>query len=62
MTTYQIDNLDFGVLKGKTILITGGVTGIGRATVALAHRKLSLTIQTRDFSQSALPGSSKKTS
>ena len=43
MTTYKIDDTDFAVLRGKTVLITGSVTGIGRATVYLAHGRFSPT-------------------
>lgn len=37
MTTYTVDDEEFAALKGKTVLITGSVTGIGRATVHLAY-------------------------
>lgn len=37
MTTYTVDDKEFAALKGKTVLITGSVTGIGRATVHLAY-------------------------
>lgn len=43
MTTYLIDDEDFAVLKGKTVLITGSVTGIGRAAVDLAYSEFSHT-------------------
>ncbi|KAK3381034.1 hypothetical protein B0H63DRAFT_494957 [Podospora didyma] len=38
MTTYQVDDGEFAALKGKTILLTGCSTGIGRATAYLAHK------------------------
>ncbi|KAL1903735.1 hypothetical protein Sste5344_010572 [Sporothrix stenoceras] len=36
MTSYTITPADLTVLRGKTILITGGVSGIGRAAVDIA--------------------------
>ncbi|KAI0121268.1 hypothetical protein BJ170DRAFT_644282 [Xylariales sp. AK1849] len=38
MTTYHVDEAEFAGLKGKTILLTGCATGIGRATAILAHK------------------------
>ncbi|KAJ9149268.1 NAD(P)-binding protein [Pleurostoma richardsiae] len=38
MTTYHIDDSDFASLWGKTILLTGCATGIGRQTAYLAHK------------------------
>ena len=40
MTTYNVRDEDFAALQGKIILITGSVTGIGRATALLAHSKI----------------------
>lgn len=39
MTSYDYDNAELSALKGKTILIFGAATGIGLATVQLAHCK-----------------------
>lgn len=39
MTTYQLKDEELHALKGKTILITGAATGIGRAAVDIMHRK-----------------------
>jgi NAD(P)-dependent dehydrogenase (short-subunit alcohol dehydrogenase family) len=39
MTAYKIDDAEFAALHGKTILITGCATGIGRAAAVLAHRE-----------------------
>jgi NADPH:quinone reductase-like Zn-dependent oxidoreductase len=43
MTSYVIDDHEFEVLRGRTILIIGAATGIGQATVRLAHRKIPHT-------------------
>jgi NAD(P)-dependent dehydrogenase (short-subunit alcohol dehydrogenase family) len=37
MTTYDFTEVELQALKGKTILITGASTGIGRDTVKIAH-------------------------
>ncbi|CAK7236644.1 hypothetical protein SBRCBS47491_009708 [Sporothrix bragantina] len=36
MTTYTVTSADLKVLEGKTVLITGGASGIGRAAVDIA--------------------------
>ncbi|KFY79217.1 hypothetical protein V499_01752 [Pseudogymnoascus sp. VKM F-103] len=38
MTTYDFKDVELLALKGKTILVTGASTGIGRETVKVAHR------------------------
>ncbi|KFY94442.1 hypothetical protein V500_03251 [Pseudogymnoascus sp. VKM F-4518 (FW-2643)] len=38
MTTYDLKDSELEALKGKTLLITGASTGIGRDTVKLAHK------------------------
>lgn len=38
MATYNIADSEFGALKGKTVLLTGCATGIGRSTAYLAHK------------------------
>ncbi|KAK0650755.1 Secoisolariciresinol dehydrogenase [Lasiodiplodia hormozganensis] len=38
MTTYDLDDSEFKALKGKTIIITGAASGIGRAAAQIAHR------------------------
>ena len=40
MTEYKIDDSEFASLRGKTVLLTGCATGIGRATAYLAHSEL----------------------
>jgi NAD(P)-dependent dehydrogenase (short-subunit alcohol dehydrogenase family) len=37
MTTYDFKDVELLALKGKTILVTGASTGIGRETVKVAH-------------------------
>ncbi|KAJ9604227.1 hypothetical protein H2200_011061 [Cladophialophora chaetospira] len=37
MTSYEFEDSELEVLQGKTVLIVGAATGIGRATVLLAH-------------------------
>jgi NAD(P)-dependent dehydrogenase (short-subunit alcohol dehydrogenase family) len=39
MASFQIKDSELEALQGKTVLIVGAATGIGRATVFLAHRK-----------------------
>lgn len=38
MTTYKIEQSEWAKLNGKTILIVGGCTGLGRAAVEIAHK------------------------
>ena len=37
MTTYTLDTEKLAGLKGKTVLIIGAVTDIGRAALQIAH-------------------------
>jgi hypothetical protein len=39
MATYTMSPADLHAVQGKTIIITGGVTGIGRAAVDIALGK-----------------------
>lgn len=39
MIKYEVEDHELQALKGRVILIIGAATGIGRATVLLAHRK-----------------------
>lgn len=43
MTTYDLDDSEFEALKGKTIIVTGGASGIGRAAVQIAHSELAFS-------------------
>lgn len=51
MTTYKLEDSELEGLKGKTILITGCATGIGRATVLIAHSRLFCTFGWARLSQ-----------
>jgi BRCT domain type II-containing protein len=42
MTTYDFKEQELQGLKGKTIIITGASTGIGRDTAKIAYSALSL--------------------
>jgi NADPH:quinone reductase-like Zn-dependent oxidoreductase len=37
--SYSVLDSELETLRGKTILIIGAATGIGKATVVLAHRE-----------------------
>ena len=39
MTTYEYNPEELSSLKGKTILIVGAASGIGRAVVEIIHGK-----------------------
>lgn len=41
MTTYLVNDGDLAVLKGMTIVIIGGTTGIGRAALEAAVGRYS---------------------
>ncbi|KEF59443.1 uncharacterized protein A1O9_04287 [Exophiala aquamarina CBS 119918] len=43
MTKYEVKDSELEALRGKTVLIIGAASGIGRATVLLAHRKYPLS-------------------
>lgn len=53
MTNYEVKDSELEALRGRTILIIGAASGIGRATVLLAHRKTSLPLLHDPFE---LPG------
>ncbi|KAK1765132.1 hypothetical protein QBC33DRAFT_495819 [Phialemonium atrogriseum] len=38
MTTYHVDDAEFSGLRGRTVLLTGCATGIGREAAHLAHK------------------------